>query len=627
MELIYLWVGKFRNIHELGFNFSSKYDVSFDINTENGTRELKISPKKVFSLFEEEKINNVTAIIGRNGSGKTNILDLLGMRMNDRKMLSEVKYFLLYHISEDTFAIEGSEFSLIKDNILNIPIENNQFSIVSDPYSMYLEKSDSGFEFKSFLQLSEDRIKRIHYYNFRNTFKEDFERWGNKISNEHTVFFSRLNLNPNSIGYYAKYNLITYFNRSTFKEKSKHLFNLNDNVFISVYNNISYSMDLDEKLALKISFKDNFRDLIQRSGKPNKKSIDNKTKFIMNFIEDYIQYSFSSIKDIAAEEIIKLKNEINEITNENTTPKDYFYAVYEVVSGYLNKHINLDLSDMKKYSDTFYKLVYYFEQLSMSYFKGKNVQIPIGTNENSVVKEFLQFIDQNHFSSDSEMNYLNNSVSLTVEPMSSGEEAFINLFASLFFGLRLNRYSKKYNAIILLDEPDNFMHPEWSRIMLSEIFNFLNQIELGYKKYQIIITTHSPFIISDLLKSNVIALEKDINKGYCKIANFVTADQTFANNIHTLLSEEFFMSSTIGEFAKERINHVITVLKSQNNDSLELAKCKLVIDNIGEPLLKEKLSEMYIDKLGIINSIKETTMSKEEIRREIRRLQDRLEQE
>ncbi|TNJ63778.1 hypothetical protein FE784_23960 [Paenibacillus hemerocallicola] len=625
MELIYLWVGKFRNIHEIGFNFSSKYDVSFNINNKNGTRELKIFPKKVFSLFEEEKINNVTAIIGRNGSGKTNILDLLGMRMNDRKRLSEVEYFLLYHISEDTFAIEGSDFSLIKENIHKIPIEKNQ--LVSNPYSMYLEKSESGFEFKGFLQFSEDWIKRIHYYNFRNTFKEDYERWGNKINNEHTVFFSRLNLNPNSIGYYAKYNLITYFNRSTFKEKSKHLFNLNDNVFINVYNNISYSMDLDEKLALKISFKDTFRDLIKRSGKPNKKKINYKTKFIMNFIEDYIQYSFSSIKDIAAEEIVKLKNEINEITDENMTPKDYFYTVYEVVSGYLNKHINLDKSDMKKYSDTFYKLVYYFEQLSMSYFKEKNVQIPIGINENSIVKEFLQYIDQNHFSSDSEMNYLNNSVSLSVEPMSSGEEAFINLFASLFFGLRLNRYSKKHKAIILLDEPDNFMHPEWSRIMLSEIFNFLNQIELGYKNYQIIITTHSPFIISDLLKSNVIALEKDMDKGYCKIANFVATDQTFANNIHTLLSEEFFMSSTIGEFAKERINHVITVLKSQNNDFLELAKCKLVIDNIGEPLLKEKLIEMYLDKLSIDNSNKEKTMSNEEIRREIRRLQDRLEQE
>ncbi len=61
------------------------------------------------------------------------------------------------------------------------------------------------------------------------------------------------------------------------------------------------------------------------------------------------------------------------------------------------------------------------------------------------------------------------------------------------------------------------MHPEWSRILLSEVMNFLNRLEEGYERYQIIITSHSPFVISDLPKENVIALDKHLTTGKCVI--------------------------------------------------------------------------------------------------------------
>ena len=69
----------------------------------------------------------------------------------------------------------------------------------------------------------------------------------------------------------------------------------------------------------------------------------------------------------------------------------------------------------------------------------------------------------------------------------------------------------------------------------------------------IILTSHSPFIISDLPKENVIFLEKGE-----QLNPFEDGKQTFGANIHTLLSHGFFMKEGLmGEFAKEKIQSII----------------------------------------------------------------------
>ncbi|MBP1905081.1 putative ATP-dependent endonuclease of OLD family [Paenibacillus turicensis] len=110
MELIYLWVQKFRNIKELGFNFSSNFNVTY--NRDSKKRELKIMKTRSQSLFNE-KISNITAIIGKNGSGKTNLLDLLGEKMEIRRNLGDEEYFIIYHIEDDIYAIEGIRCEII----------------------------------------------------------------------------------------------------------------------------------------------------------------------------------------------------------------------------------------------------------------------------------------------------------------------------------------------------------------------------------------------------------------------------------------------------------------------------------------------------------------------------------
>jgi len=121
-----------------------------------------------------------------------------------------------------------------------------------------------------------------------------------------------------------------------------------------------------------------------------------------------------------------------------------------------------------------------------------------------------------------------------------------------------------------------------------------------------IFTTHSPFLLSDIPKQNIVFLDTfkkediEVKLGKQKIGNCKVLEkkQTFGQNIHTLLSDSFFMDDGLmGEFAKGKIEEVIKLLKSKRKLSQKKQEyCKNIIAMIGEPFLKEKLLKMYEDR-------------------------------
>ena len=51
------------------------------------------------------------------------------------------------------------------------------------------------------------------------------------------------------------------------------------------------------------------------------------------------------------------------------------------------------------------------------------------------------------------------------------------------------------------------MHPEWQRTFLKDLISFVNKT-FQSNRIQIVLTSHSPFLISDLPKESVILLEE-----------------------------------------------------------------------------------------------------------------------
>lgn len=159
----------------------------------------------------------------------------------------------------------------------------------------------------------------------------------------------------------------------------------------------------------------------------------------------------------------------------------------------------------------------------------------------------------------------------------------------------------------MLDEVEMGLHPQWQKEFIALLLKVLEKSAKRFY-FQIIITSYSPFILSDLPKENVIFLEKYTKEeieensleqkvGNCKNASNEIEINPFGANIHTLLSHGFFMKNGLmGEFAKTKINEIIDYLndeKTIDEISTPQNQIKSVIDNIGEDLLRVKLTDMH----------------------------------
>jgi len=171
---------------------------------------------------------------------------------------------------------------------------------------------------------------------------------------------------------------------------------------------------------------------------------------------------------------------------------------------------------------------------------------------------------------------------------------------------------------LFIDEFELGLHPNWQKKTLSYMIDFFTLFDI---KIDLFITSHSPFILSDLPKENVIFLDKfdektkekypklkidGLEKGNCINASEHIKFKTFGANIHTLLSNGFFMKDGLmGEFAKSKINKIMRFLSGKNKFiDFPIKDIKKVIELIGEPFLKEKLLFMYNEKYPKTNEEK-----------------------
>jgi len=167
--------------------------------------------------------------------------------------------------------------------------------------------------------------------------------------------------------------------------------------------------------------------------------------------------------------------------------------------------------------------------------------------------------------------------------LSTGEKAYLNLFSRLYHGSKQKDSINKKNVIFLIDEPATGFHPNWQKEYLKNLIFIIDV--LWRNKKQLIITTHSPFVLSDFQSQEVIKLSLDSNN---EIMN-----NTFAANIHELLGDDFYLKGGfIGEMAKDKIHDAINQL-NEKKEITDKNQLKRFIKIIGEPYLKKKLLDKF----------------------------------
>lgn len=142
------------------------------------------------------------------------------------------------------------------------------------------------------------------------------------------------------------------------------------------------------------------------------------------------------------------------------------------------------------------------------------------------------------------------------------------------------------------------MHPKWQRILINRLVNDIGEVLGKNNKIQIIFTTHSPIILSDIPKANILFLRNE--QGKCIVENNEEHKQTFGNNVHTLFLDSFFLNAegTIGEYAEKKINDAIQMLRKGKISETSAIEIKNVIECVGDPLINKKLMILYKEMTG-----------------------------
>jgi hypothetical protein len=145
--------------------------------------------------------------------------------------------------------------------------------------------------------------------------------------------------------------------------------------------------------------------------------------------------------------------------------------------------------------------------------------------------------------------------------MSSGEQHMIHSIHSVIYHLlnvdSLDNERFKYRAVnIFLDEIELYYHPEYQRIFVERFLTELSKLKLkNIKGINILFSTHSPFILSDINHYNVLKLRDGLP------LKFDSHVRTFGANIHTMLSDSFFLEmDLLGSYARRIIEECLVKL-------------------------------------------------------------------
>ncbi|MBX7226941.1 MAG: restriction system-associated AAA family ATPase [Chitinophagales bacterium] len=178
---------------------------------------------------------------------------------------------------------------------------------------------------------------------------------------------------------------------------------------------------------------------------------------------------------------------------------------------------------------------------------------------------------------------------LLLRSFSDGEHQFIHTMGICLL-------LKDRRSILLLDEPETHFNPSWRAKfikILNDSITAGNPKDLPYGYFfnlhllkDILLTSHSPFIISDCLPDNVVLFEKD-GKGETtakKVSELDNAFNTYGTSVELILDRLFNYDQSIGDLSYSELEEIdFTSINTQE----EIEKVKTKLRTLGESIEKD----------------------------------------
>ncbi len=601
MKVLFIWIENYKGLSNLGLNFSNEYNISF--NKDTNTLSIEDNEDYIEGFFGN-KISNLTAIVGKNGVGKSSIISFwTNYLIKGSGNGPTDKSFILH--TKDT---DDLHLCCAKDKPL---IDNKTSKFLNNDNEW--PKCDLVVNISSIIDASSPFAEN----NFYSTGQQE-ELAGQANLTSYYLLASEPNHDKNS------HPFKTHFNSFT-TEEYKRIVSLVQYSVPDQEENLQFkSVKLPKYLKLDLQLVNDSSITI-----PSPQESNPFEKFILNLYRVYFEGIIKTreIFDnentyLAIEHKEQFKDSYQQLIDIfNSDPSDSSLSIIDQIKEKTKQLTTVDTmySNLRTNIATLNKLV---EKLSLISDDSYNVHKELTTSITLLlnkstqgdVNEILDFLNQFDIPIKSHtLTFCHNRFGGT--SLSSGEYQLLSMLG------RLNSIFKnrdKCNSYtILFDEIDICLHPQWQKEVIKHLIDFINENEAFARQtiqretadkpfVQLIITSHSPFVLSDIPKNCVLLLDKKDDEVIIK--SLQKSHNTFGMNINELLTDSFFLQDGLmGEFARTKIHKLIEDINTEKEpittDFYE--KYKKHIQIIGEPFLRKKIMELLHSKLekGLINEM------------------------
>lgn len=201
------------------------------------------------------------------------------------------------------------------------------------------------------------------------------------------------------------------------------------------------------------------------------------------------------------------------------------------------------------------------------------------------------------------------------DSLSSGEQQLIHSTNSVLY--HLNNLQSIYHGStgrltydsinIIFDEIELYFHPEYQRKFISRLLESVSRMRFSVgtgfdqegeisriKNINILFVTHSPFILSDIPKSNCLFLDVEDKK--VKVIKDYRDVETFGANIYDTLKKGFFLKNgLIGEYTNKKIKRI---LKYSYEIKIKDINNSITDANVHDYMNEKSFNENLVNNIG-----------------------------
>lgn len=572
-HICYIYIYEFRCLHNVDITFDHRYTYSFD--SANARLTISAPKNQLPKGFWGPGIWSLTGIVGNNGSGKTTVnsflLNAVVQGMATKDLNGVIVYencgdFQIYHNNSKeikTISVQKSEdvpnrITVVKSEFNRLPSIDTFF--YQGHFSAEYSSSDLlTTELSGFYNASEGYLLR-----------KDFEKFANATDLYYTCPIS------------------SYLN--------SHIAQKHQRICRILINEDLRSKITQFRFPRYIMFSPNrggqdhlkYHPLVPEHTKkalyglldplPIRGVLATKEEFISSFV--YFNMLNAIADNLLPADGPKVLKKWRETVDQTQEVMPQFQMFIETQQNATTKNMLQTICDVLNF---LFELAHYDE------FGGFYIDV---FNEKDKVQKILDanIMDTFYVSSRFfDMHYSHNH-SVAYNQLSTGEEINLNLYALLYdaIEIRYNKFKIAPPRLILLDEAEIGFHPEWQRTFINTFLNVLRSFNVKpAHEYQVVITTHSPLLLSDLPSICCNFLKRIDDNTTLNLRSKLP--ETFASNVFWAYRHSFFLENgMIGKYAETRLKDLEEKCKS--GDPSAEAEINLIGD--------ERLQQYFVSLLA-----------------------------